>query len=196
MKIYLLRHGETTGDIEDRYGGDYDDSLSEEGRVQARELAVKLRGKGIEKVFHSPRKRAKETATFIAVELKVPLLENADIRERNAYGVLTGMIKAEARKVYPEEVLKLENDKINHSVEGSERYTLFKERVLRAMDKVLEVKHEVIAVVTHGGPISCYVREVLQLGEFAHLGDCAILELEKDEKKVRLVSMKNAEIES
>jgi hypothetical protein len=28
MKIYLIRHGETTGDVEGRYGGDFDDSLS------------------------------------------------------------------------------------------------------------------------------------------------------------------------
>ena len=34
MKIYLIRHGETTGDIEDRYGGDYDDHLSKNGKQQ------------------------------------------------------------------------------------------------------------------------------------------------------------------
>ena len=31
MLIYLARHGETTGDVEDRYGGDYDDHLTEKG---------------------------------------------------------------------------------------------------------------------------------------------------------------------
>ena len=31
MKIYLIRHGETTSDIEDRFGGDYDDHLTSHG---------------------------------------------------------------------------------------------------------------------------------------------------------------------
>jgi len=33
MKIFLIRHGETTGDIENRYGGSYDDHLTEMGRA-------------------------------------------------------------------------------------------------------------------------------------------------------------------
>lgn len=28
MKIFLIRYGETTGDVEDRYGGWYDDHLT------------------------------------------------------------------------------------------------------------------------------------------------------------------------
>ena len=42
MKIYLIRHGETTGDIENRYGGDFEDHLSEKGTKQSHELAKKL----------------------------------------------------------------------------------------------------------------------------------------------------------
>jgi broad specificity phosphatase PhoE len=42
MKIFLIRHGETTGDIEDRFGGDYDDHLTEKGRAQSQELAKGL----------------------------------------------------------------------------------------------------------------------------------------------------------
>lgn len=34
MKIYLVRHGETTGDVEDRYGGWYDDHLTDRGKEQ------------------------------------------------------------------------------------------------------------------------------------------------------------------
>lgn len=31
MKIFLIRHGQTTGDIEGLYGGTYDDRLSKKG---------------------------------------------------------------------------------------------------------------------------------------------------------------------
>ena len=39
MKIFLIRHGETTGDIENRYGGSYDDHLTQRGRAQLEETA-------------------------------------------------------------------------------------------------------------------------------------------------------------
>ena len=55
MKIYLIRHGQTTGDLEDRYGGDYDDHLTEAGRKQSQRLAGKLASSGIEIIFCSPK---------------------------------------------------------------------------------------------------------------------------------------------
>jgi len=48
MRIYLIRHGQTTGDLGDRYGGDYEDHLTEEGKKQSQKLANKLKNKNIE----------------------------------------------------------------------------------------------------------------------------------------------------
>jgi len=66
MKIYLIRHGETTGDIEERFGGDYDDHLTQKGKAQAQNLAEQLQNKGIEKIFVSPKIRARETAEEVS----------------------------------------------------------------------------------------------------------------------------------
>ena len=38
----MCRHGQTTGDIEDRYGGDYDDHLTEVGKQQSMILTENL----------------------------------------------------------------------------------------------------------------------------------------------------------
>lgn len=65
MKIYLIRHGESTGDIEKRYGGSYDDHLTEKGRQQIQETTEKLLGKNIEFIFSSTLVRAKEAAKII-----------------------------------------------------------------------------------------------------------------------------------
>ena len=54
----MIRHGESIGDVEERYGGDYDDHLTEKGRQQAKELAEKLGEKGIQLIYSSPRIRA------------------------------------------------------------------------------------------------------------------------------------------
>ncbi len=39
MKLIFIRHGETTGDVEDRYGGDYDDNLTAKGHEQAKKFS-------------------------------------------------------------------------------------------------------------------------------------------------------------
>lgn len=195
MKIFMLRHGETTGDIEERYGGDYEDHLTLKGKKESEEAAFDLEGKGIEIIYYSPRIRAMETAKIISKKLNLPLQKYDDFRERNSYGIMSGMKKKEAEKKYPNEVKKLKNDKKRHKVSGSEDYDLFKLRVSNALEEVSSGKNKTIAIVTHGGPITCLTREVFKLGEFKDIGHCAILELEKKGKKYKLIKLTRAELE-
>ncbi len=69
MKIYLVRHGETTGDVEDRFDGAYDDHLSPKGKQQSGKLVNKLENKNIEIIYHSPLIRATETAEILSEKL-------------------------------------------------------------------------------------------------------------------------------
>lgn len=193
MKIYLIRHGETTGDLEGRFGGDYDDHLSENGWKQVRELASKLEDKSIELIYHSPRIRAIQTAKKLEKTVKCPLRQVEDIRERNGYGILTGLTKIEAKERYPEEIEKLEKHGFYHDVTNSESYDDFKERVLRVFKSILDDNNpKNIAIVSHGGIIRCFVKEYLRIGELVKLGDCAILELEYNSGKLEVINMHNA----
>lgn len=106
MKIFLVRHGETTGDIEDRYGGDYDDPLTEKDKEQSKSLASKLKNKDIEIIYHSSRIRATETAKILSETLKIEIKSIRALRERNNYGVLTGLTRKEAKEKFPEEIEK------------------------------------------------------------------------------------------
>src|SRR3989344_3464385 len=87
--IYLVRHGEATDDVEDRYGGWSDDPLTERGRETARGLAkkiVRLSPKPT-KIYSSPFKRAFETAEIIGDRLGLRLAPVEDLKERNRYGI-------------------------------------------------------------------------------------------------------------
>jgi len=188
MKIYLIRHGETTGDVEDRYGGDYDDCLSENGEKQVKELTEKLVDKDIEIVHHSPLIRAAQTAQEIGEKLGIGTEEVSDIRERNNYGELTGLTKKEATKNFPEEVEEIEAFPIYHKLPHSEEYYEFAKRVIDAFEKICEKEHESIAIVTHGGPIKAIFRELLGF-EIEGLSDCAIIEIEHDEQGYEIIGM-------
>lgn len=196
MKMYLIRHGETTGDIEDRFGGDYDDHLTENGLAQSQGLAHQLLDKGIEKIFVSPKFRARETVVEVEKFLQVPVEIVDDLRERNNYGVLTGLTKSEAKEKYPVDFDKISKDKTYHNVAGSESYDEITARVKHVFEGLWKKDHEVFAVVSHGGVISTYVREFLTEGKNTKLGDCAILEVIKNGDSFSLTCLSKAELHS
>lgn len=196
MKIYLIRHGETTGDIEGRYGGTYDDHLTEKGKAQAQELAKQLQDKGIEIIFVSPRIRARETAEEVKKVLNVPVEVVDDLRERNTYGVLSGLTKPEAKEKHPLDFEKISKDRLYHDVSNSESYEACKIRVIKVLNEILSKDYKTIAIISHGGIISTYVREVLTKGKHIKLGDCAILEISKDDQKLSFSCLDKAELKA
>ena len=159
MKIFLVRHGETTGDVEDRYGGSYDDHLTDLGKEQLAVTANNLVSKGIEIILTSPLIRAKESAEIISSKIECSV-EVVNGLEERGYGVLSGLTKAEALEKYPK-VIESHKDPLNTDLEG-ESYDDFRNRVLDTFQKITQKEYNTIAIVSHGGPI----KQIL-----AHLGE-------------------------
>ncbi len=62
MKLYVVRHGETTYNEKDLVCGISDAPLTERGRQQAKALSGEIAKRHIDRVFASPLQRARETA--------------------------------------------------------------------------------------------------------------------------------------
>jgi 2,3-bisphosphoglycerate-dependent phosphoglycerate mutase len=108
-KLILLRHLQSQWNKENRFTGWTNIPLSKEGRESAKEVAKKLFGFKIDKVYTSPLIRNKETAFLILKELNkedLPVIIDKALDERN-YGKLTGLNKDEMRKQYGEEHVRL-----------------------------------------------------------------------------------------
>lgn len=185
MKIYVIRHGQTTSDVEDRYGGDYDDHLTPLGEKQAKELAEKIENFGIEMLFVSPRIRAQETAKILQAELGVEMRTLPDLRERNQNGILTGMKRSEAKVKHPE-LVELLKDRFN-TIEGAEDYEYFRSRVIKAFTEVANSGYEIVAIVTHGGPIRRIFGEVLEKEAKWEIADCGWFEIDYADGKATLI---------
>ena len=187
MLIYLIRHGETTGDVEDRYGGDYDDHLTDKGRGQAEKLARKLKDKDVEIIFASSLIRAQETASILQKKLKVEIKTVKEIRERNLYGILTGMVKSEAKEKYPNLVERLKNTQ--DTIEGAESWESFVKRIMDSLLEIANMKYQTVAIVTHGGPIRRVFGEFLEIRKEIteiKIADCAYAVLEYKDGKFNL----------
>lgn len=72
-RVYIVAHGQTAIDKAGRVHGQLDPPLTHAGMLTARAVARKLRGKGIERIYTSPRARARQTAEEIARALNVPV---------------------------------------------------------------------------------------------------------------------------
>lgn len=184
MKIYVVRHGQTTSDVEDRYGGDYDDHLTELGEKQVLELAAKIKDKGIEIIFTSPKIRTNETTKILQKKLNVEVREIEGLKERDNYGELSGMKKSEAREKYPERVELLKD--WSNTLPGAEDYQTFRKRVIDAFNEIANTDFGTVAVVTHGGPIRRIYDDILGIKDNIQIGDCAWFEVKFSNGKFEL----------
>jgi probable phosphoglycerate mutase len=177
MKIFFIRHGETTGDVEKRLGGAYDDHLTLKGHDQAEALAAKLADKGIELIHISPMIRTQETAAYLTAKIKCETITDPDLKERDQYGFLTGLVKSYAETRYSDIMFQLRNPLFN--LEDAETYEDFKNRIVAAFERITnDESHKVIAVLWHGGPMRILFRHILELGEIKY-SDCGYVALEK-----------------
>ncbi len=106
-KLVLLRHGQSTWNLENRFTGWHDVDLSEQGVAEAREAGVALREAGVtpEVAFTSVLKRAIRTLWLSLSELDrmwIPETKSWRLNERH-YGALTGLNKAETAQKYGDE---------------------------------------------------------------------------------------------
>ncbi len=99
--IYVVRHGESTDNINHIFSGWRDSKLAPKGRRTANLLANRLKSKRIDLAFSSDQTRALDTAkTILKFHKGVPIIIDARLRERN-YGSLNGKSKDEFQKRNP-----------------------------------------------------------------------------------------------
>lgn len=83
MRIILVRHGETTWNIEGRYQGQEDTPLSERGLRQGHLLAEGLHHIPIDVCISSPLQRSYQTCKFCADLHKLPVATDERLLEIN-----------------------------------------------------------------------------------------------------------------
>lgn len=194
MKIYLIRHGQTTGDVENRYGGSYDDHLTNKGEVQVHKLAGELADSGIQILLCSPLIRAQETAKILNTKFNCEIVNFENLKERNQNGVLTGMIREEAKLKYPQ--LTEEVKAYKNKIEGAESFEDFVKRVKNVFLNITNsAGHPTIGIVTHGGPIRVIFSEILNESVLG-IADCAYAVLDVSSQKLTLERLVGIELKT
>lgn len=133
--LFLVRHGETFFNLENRIGGD--SKLTEKGRLQAEALAKHFSGREIPVIFTSQKKRAVQTATPIkALQKNSIIIPLAEFNEIDS-GICECMSYEEIRGKMPEVYLARKKDKYNYIYPRGEGYATMKDRIDLGINKVL-----------------------------------------------------------
>lgn len=164
MKVYLVRHGETTSNAA-RIVQTPDTPLSERGVGQAERLAARLGRERIGSILCSTLRRATMTAEHLSSVSNVPVTLRADLQERN-YGDIRGL---------PYEAIGSGILEPDYEPPNGETWREFHQRVAGAwrwLERVIldSPPHtsKAIVVVTHGLVLHALVTRHFDI---SHLGD-------------------------
>jgi len=152
-RILLIRHGQSRGNAERRFGGHSPTPLSEHGRAQAEATALALKGEGVSAIYSSDLLRAVETAAPLARETGLAVERSPDLRERNV-GRMEGLTFKEAAERFPEEYAALIRRDFEHVLPGGESFRQMLDRAAAAVDRAIELhRGGTIALFSHSGTI-------------------------------------------
>jgi broad specificity phosphatase PhoE len=153
-RVLLIRHGQSRGNAEGRFGGHTATPLSSRGRRQADATAKTLAAEGgITGIYSSDLPRAVETARPLARITRLPVNASEAFRERSV-GVMEGLTFEEAAQQHPEQYQALIRRDIDHVLLGGESYRQMLDRAATYLDEILaQHRGGRVAIFSHTGTI-------------------------------------------
>lgn len=149
MRLYCVRHGQSTGNVKSLYFQPPDEPLSEAGIHQARVVARRLKDIQIDEIITSDYTRAEQTGDIIKEELNVPISNTSLLRERRGNSKLAGKSWDD-----PEVNLHLEklrkSKKLDFKDHDEESVAELLDRAEKFLENVGRRTSKNIAVVSHG----------------------------------------------
>ncbi len=152
-RIILVRHGQSQGNAEGRFGGHTSTPLSERGRIEAEAAAKTLAEEKLSAIYSSDLARAVETAMPLARLTGLEVMPTDAFRERSV-GVMEGLTFEEAASQHPEQYAALLRRDFEHVILGGESYRQTLERTSRELDRIIkDHRGQRVAIFTHTGTI-------------------------------------------
>jgi broad specificity phosphatase PhoE len=151
--VLLIRHGQSKGNAERRFGGHTATPLSARGHRQAELTARTLKSESLTAIYSSDLARAIETARPLSRLTGLPIHDTNAFRERSV-GVMEGLTFEAAAQQHPEQYAALLRRDFEHVLTGGESYRQLLDRARQELDDIIEQNRGgKIAVFSHTGTI-------------------------------------------
>jgi len=195
--VLLIRHGQSEGNAERRFGGHTATPLSPRGRRQAQATARALHDEGLTAIYSSDLARALETAQPLAKLTGLEIHPTRAFRERSV-GVMEGLTFEDAAQQHPEQYAALLHRDFEHVLTGGESYRQLLDRAWQKLDQII-AQHQSgkIAVFSHTGTICILALHLMGALDAPELkpvwisnANCAITRFElRDDGFVRVLTI-------
>ena len=160
--IYLIRHGETSWNLEERFQGTTNTELTTAGLNQGKLLAKSLASTKFKNIYSSPLNRAKITADFIGDETECEVTEDLDFKEIS-FGDWEGLTTKEIRAKYSW-MDKWFEDTGLYQIPNGDVFEDEKSRLKERLTKIAkESNGQNTAIVSHAGIIRLSLIAALDL---------------------------------
>ncbi len=195
QRLWLVRHGETTGESSVRYHGSNDVPLSELGRAQVGRLAPLLAGVEFVRVVHSPLSRAAESATILAERLGIArerLVVDERLREIS-FGACEGLTRAEIEARFPDFWRDYQANRLDRFPGGEARHEFATRATAAVADWVQHHAAGDLLVVAHRGIVRMALCHLLGVPPTGHdpfavaLGSLTVVRRDADRWHVELL---------
>lgn len=161
-RFYLVRHGQTAWNREERFRGRVDLPLNETGIRQAEALALHMKGREVAAIYASPLKRTMETAGILAQQFSLPVVPLDGLLDVD-FGGWQGLSTEEAAQKYPELFETWVNRPHEVRFPEGESMEELRQRVTAAVER-LAVEHNEQTVVLVSHMVVCKVLLCALLG--------------------------------
>jgi broad specificity phosphatase PhoE len=160
-RILLVRHGQSQGNAERRFGGHTATPLSARGLAEAEATARALSAEGVTAIYSSDLLRAVQTAEPLA-RLTGLGVETTDAFRERSVGRMEGLTFEQAAAEFPEEYAALLRRDFEHVLLGGESYRQMLDRAAAELDRAaLRHRGGTVVVVSHAGTICILVLHLM-----------------------------------
>ena len=170
MSFFVMRHGESIWNKENKFTGWTDVGLSENGEKEAIIAGEKLKKINFDHIICSDLKRTKQTADLVIENKNIIFTISPEVKERD-YGDLTGIVKSDLMKKYGETQIQIWRRSYYQRPPNGENLEDVKNRIGPFFDEFilpLLKDNKNVLLVSHGNALRAL---------FVHLGF-------KDEKSI------------
>ena len=161
-KLFLVRHGQSQWNLENRFTGWQDVDITELGQEEARQAGLALANEPIDIAYTSTLIRAQHTLRIILHEMgdpHIPIVIDAALNERG-YGKLEGLNKAETAQKYGAEQVHIWRRSFDVPPPGGESLKNTYDRVIPYYQRFIEPKLKEgknVLVVAHGNSLRALI---------------------------------------
>ncbi len=193
MRLILVRHGESLGNVNQTLQG-REDPLTERGRRQAGAIAAHLAARGdLGTIYASPLARAFETSQIIGRATGVEPQPREGLAEIDV-GSAAGLSFRDWTERNPDEVERFRREGAGYRFPGGESGRQVGARVAAELDRIVEAHRDdprTVAIVSHGGALAWALAHLMSetTGEWPpyEFHNCSLTEVHLDGDKITLV---------